>query len=121
MRQLTRQRVVGHSFPPETEEQITGTSHGRLGAYLLGLWGLEHPLVEAVAFHHQPSVVKSSKFDLPSIVHVADALVHAIENERAGRNGDIQVDRVHLETLGVLDKLDGWHATAREMWEREPA
>ena len=120
MRQLTRQRAVGHSFPPETEEQITGTSHGRLGAYLLGLWGLEHPVVEAVAFHHQPGVVKSSKFDLPSIVHVADALVHAIENERAGRGAELLVDRAHLEELGVLDKLEGWHASARELFEREP-
>ena len=100
--------------------QVIGTSHGRLGAYLLGLWGLEHPVVEAVAFHHHPGVVKSSKFDLPSIVHVADALVHAIENERAGRSADIPVDRAHLEALGVLDKLGDWHQGARELFEREP-
>ena len=119
MRQLTRQRVVGHSVPPETEEQITGTNHGRLGAYLLGLWGIEHPLVEAVAFHHQPAVCQSSSFDLPSIVHVADALVHAIENERAGRPAELQVDRAHLESLGVLGKLDGWTDEARDLWDRD--
>jgi HD-like signal output (HDOD) protein/CheY-like chemotaxis protein len=118
MRQLTRQRVAGQSIPPDTEEQLAGTSHGRLGAYLLGLWGLEHPLVEAVAFHHQPALVKSSTFDLPSIVHVADGLVHAIENERAGRSGEIELDHAHLEALGVLDKLEGWRAAGQELWDR---
>ena len=61
----------------------------------------------------------SSSFDLPSIVHVADALVHAIENERAGRPSELQVDRAHLESLGVLGKLDGWIDQARELWDRE--
>jgi HD-like signal output (HDOD) protein/CheY-like chemotaxis protein len=119
MRQLTRQHVVGQSFAPETEEQIIGTSHGRLGAYLLGLWGIEHPLVEAVAFHHQPALVQSTTFDLPSILHVADALVHSIENERAGRDAEVLVDRSHLEAMGVLGKLDGWRAAGQELWDRQ--
>ncbi|MEO8182307.1 MAG: response regulator [Deltaproteobacteria bacterium] len=119
MRQLTRHRVLGKSFAPEAEEQITGTSHGRLGAYLLGLWGIEHPLVEAVAFHHHPALVKSTSFDLPSIVHVADALVHSIENERAGRSPEMDLDLAHLEGMGVLGKLDGWRATGQELWDRE--
>jgi HD-like signal output (HDOD) protein len=29
-----------------------GVSHEEIGAYLLGLWGLPEPVVEAVAFHH---------------------------------------------------------------------
>jgi len=121
MRQLTRQGVIGTSVPAKEEEDIAGTTHGRLGAYLLGLWGLERPIVEAVAFHHEPALVKSSTFDLPSIVHVADALAHAIENERAGRAKDIPVDRAHLETLGVLGKLEEWRAAGHELWDRQTA
>jgi HD-like signal output (HDOD) protein len=119
MRQLTRHRVVGKSLAPEAEEQITGTSHGRLGAYLLGLWGIEHPLVEAVAFHHHPRLVNSTTFDLPSIVHVADAVVHSIENERAGRSAEMDLDLPHLEALGVLGKLEDWRAAGQELWDRE--
>jgi CheY-like chemotaxis protein len=34
------------------DEAELGFSHGGLGAYLLGLWGLAPGVVEAVAFHH---------------------------------------------------------------------
>ncbi len=36
----------------EAEFEIFGASHAEVGAYLLGLWGLPVPVVEAVAFHH---------------------------------------------------------------------
>jgi len=118
MRQLNKQ-PRGDSIPPAIEEEVSGTNHGRLGAYLLGLWGLEHPLVEAVAYHHDPAAIGSAHFDLPSIVHVADALAHEIENERAGRNVEVTFDRAHLEKIGVLGKLDEWRATGRDLWDRE--
>ena len=35
------------------EEAELGFTHGGLGAYLLGLWGLAPGIVEAVAFHHE--------------------------------------------------------------------
>ncbi|HVZ37149.1 MAG TPA: response regulator, partial [Polyangiaceae bacterium] len=118
MRQLMRQKP-GEQASQLTEIEVTGTTHGRIGAYLLGLWGIEQPIVEAVAFHHEPAVVRSSKFDLPIIVHVADAVVHSIENERAGRSKEIEVDREHLTALGVLDRLDEWRAAGHELWDRE--
>ena len=39
----------------EVEKQIFGASHGEIGAYLLGLWGMPLDLVEAAALHHNPS------------------------------------------------------------------
>jgi HD-like signal output (HDOD) protein len=39
------------------EEAELGFSHGGLGAYLLGLWGLPGKVVETVAFHHDPAAV----------------------------------------------------------------
>ena len=35
------------------DETEVGFTHGGLGAYLLGLWGLAPAIVEAVAFHHE--------------------------------------------------------------------
>lgn len=121
MRQLTRQSANGCSLPPTGEVEVTGTTHGRLGAYLLGLWGIQHPVVEAVAHHHDPASVRTSRFDLPSIVHVANALVHSIENERAGGSRDVEVDREHLAGLGVLDKLEDWRAASQELWDKGAA
>jgi HD-like signal output (HDOD) protein/ActR/RegA family two-component response regulator len=121
MRQLTRQKPKECSFPPAGEVEIAGTTHGRLGAYLLGLWGIEHPIVEAVAHHHDAALVHSAKFDLPSIVHVADALVHSIENERAGGSPEVAVDQAHLAALGIADRLEGWRATAQQLWDKGAA
>ena len=39
------------------DESDLGFTHGGLGAYLLGLWGLPPKVVEAVAFHHDPVVM----------------------------------------------------------------
>jgi HD-like signal output (HDOD) protein len=39
----------------EAEYTVMKTSHAELGAYLLGLWGISDNIVEAVAFHHNPS------------------------------------------------------------------
>jgi HD-like signal output (HDOD) protein len=119
MRQLNRQRVRGESLMPGVEESVAGTHHGRIGAYLLGLWGLEHPVVEAVAHHHDPAATGSSHFDLPSIVHVADALAHEIANERVGRECQMAFDQAHLERIGVWDKVPEWRDAARELWDRE--
>ncbi len=116
---MNRERTAGQSLSPAIEQHAAGTLHGRLGAYLLGLWGLEYPLVEAVAYHHDPASVGASDLDLPTIVHVADALAHEIENERGGLVADSMLDTAHLQRLGALDKLDGWRAMARNFWDRE--
>jgi HD-like signal output (HDOD) protein/ActR/RegA family two-component response regulator len=119
MRELNHRRAPGQSLLPQIEEGEAGTLHSRVGAYLLGLWGLEHPLVEAVAHHHNPASVESSRLDLPTIVHVADALAHEIENERAGVVADSMLDRAHLTRLGVESHLDGWRELGRRLWDRE--
>lgn len=59
------------------EEARAGVSHAEVGAYLLGLWGLPHPVVEAVAHHHRPSRVGGGDRRVLFAVHLADALVHA--------------------------------------------
>lgn len=38
---------------PEMERSACGADHASAGAYLLGLWGLESRVVQAVARHHQ--------------------------------------------------------------------
>jgi HD-like signal output (HDOD) protein len=46
------------------DEATLGFTHGGLGAYLLGLWGLAPGVVEAVAFHHEsPGVTEADRGD----------------------------------------------------------
>jgi len=41
-------------YVTEAEKLAFNTSHQKLGAYMLGVWGFAIPIVEAVAFHHLP-------------------------------------------------------------------
>jgi HD-like signal output (HDOD) protein len=70
----------------EAEEQIIATSHAEIGAYLLGLWGIDSVIVEAVAHHHRPSRIPHVCLDVSTAVYLADRLAHDLtdgENNRA--------------------------------------
>jgi HD-like signal output (HDOD) protein len=66
-----KQRIPLH----EAETQVIGASHAQIGAYLLGIWGLPYPVIDAVAHHHTPREVKPSEFDLLAALVTAHALV----------------------------------------------
>lgn len=76
-----------------------GPGYAEAGAYLLGLWGLPMPIVEAVAYQHQPGRLRAAGFWVPGAVHVATALV-------AGRDPDVE----YLRSVGMLDRLPQWQA-----------
>ncbi len=86
----------------EIEMEVFGATHAGLAAYLLGLWGLPAPIVEAVAFHHTPERSTLQKFSPLTAVHVANAFDH----EMNGDDGDLNLD--YLERIGVANRLDAW-------------
>jgi HD-like signal output (HDOD) protein/CheY-like chemotaxis protein len=98
---------VGLLLPPMTSSTGDGTitPHGVAGAYLLGLWGLPSPIVEAVAFHQNPARLRGG-FWVAGAVHVAAAIVN-----------DAPVDEGYLRTVGQLDRLPRWRSLADEMAE----
>ena len=53
------------------EEQVFGANHAAVGGYLLGLWGLPVPVVEAIALHHNPARSLNRTFSPLTAVHVA--------------------------------------------------
>ena len=61
----------------ECETSIFGACHAKIGAYLLNLWGLPAPVVDAIAFHHNPRPAPRG-FSLGGLTHVADILAHEI-------------------------------------------
>jgi putative nucleotidyltransferase with HDIG domain len=92
------------------EEEILGVSHAEIGAYLLALWGISYPVVEAVAHHHHPArVSEQTAFGVLAATHVADCLAR----EQGGCEPDsIELDEQYLQALGVADKLPKWRAIA---------
>jgi HD-like signal output (HDOD) protein len=83
--------------------------HAEVGAYLLGLWGFPNLIVEAVAFHHTPSLASEKGLGLSGIVHIADRLVHLKSENRSGSN-DTGVQAGFLEGLAVGHCLPKWSA-----------
>jgi putative nucleotidyltransferase with HDIG domain len=51
-------------------DQPVTADHAGLGAYLLGLWGLPHSVVEAVANHHAPGAVERMTDQVPEVADV---------------------------------------------------
>lgn len=91
----------------EAEEELLGTSHAEIGAYLLGLWGIPNLAVEAIAHHHRPTRITHSGFDCTTAVYVADLLANELEVHPQGSMGvEIEeADCACLEALGVLSKF----------------
>ncbi|MBV2090733.1 MAG: HDOD domain-containing protein [Candidatus Thiodiazotropha sp. (ex Ctena orbiculata)] len=89
------------------EQEIFGTTHGAVGAYLLGLWGLPESVVEAVAMHNQPELQAEKVFSPLTIVHVANALIHELATETPITS---PLDQDYLQKLGVADQLSQWRS-----------
>jgi putative nucleotidyltransferase with HDIG domain len=76
--ELALQASVEQKRPLQTlEEEMTGTTHAEIGAYLLALWGLPSAVVTAVSQHHLPiSVTADTPLDIRLAVRLADMLEH---------------------------------------------
>ncbi|MFN7136622.1 MAG: HDOD domain-containing protein [Thermomonas sp.] len=81
-----------------------GPHYAEAGAYLMGLWGLPMPIVEAVAYQHRPGQLRAAGFWVAGAVHVATALV-------AGR----EPDEAYLRSVGMLERLSQWREWVQPM------
>lgn len=104
----------------DLESEVFGTSHAEIGAYLMGLWGLEYPVIEAIAFHHQPGKSLSNAAGLLTAVHFGDAFDRFKKTDKGlnGENGLRQLDRRYLESLGVTARIKDWQTACKELIDR---
>jgi len=101
----------------ELEYEAFGTSHAEIGAYLMGLWNLENPIIEAIAFHHCPAKSVATQMGLLTAVHVANAMDHE-EDSPEDQETDLQYDDEYLDRLGVTNRIPHWHQVCKEYAER---
>ena len=106
----------------EAEIQVLGASHAELGGYLLGLWGMTNPIVEAVALHHNPNICLVSTFSPLAAVHVADALCNAGDNlDQKAAVGASAMDMEYLSATGLAERIPIWQTTYDQMVQEEKA
>lgn len=93
----------GKAHECELEADIIGHSHTDIGAYLIGLWGLPNPVIECVAYHHNPADCVDAGFTPLTAVHVATTIIDA--------NGGQELpglDNDYIEKLGLTEKIPKW-------------
>jgi HD-like signal output (HDOD) protein len=101
------------------EKDLLGSSHAEVGAYLLGLWNLGHPIIEAVAFHHDPGRIAEPVLNCTTIVHVANVLEHTPQSAPSDLAG---LDWPYLQKVGVVSRLPHWQrlCLSLEPQEKQP-
>ena len=100
----------------QVEQEVFGATHADVGAYLLALWGLPNPVVEAVALHHQPARSAAPEFSPAIAVHIADVFAHNL----SGSGTEIpppQMDIAHLTRIGLVGRIDEWATACRDTVE----
>lgn len=102
----------------DLEYEAFGTSHAEIGAYLMGLWRLERPIIEAIAFHHLPEKSMDRNIGPLTAVHISNAL----ENESrvpADQNTAFQCDPEYLNTLKIANRIPEWRQVCKGSTERK--
>jgi len=117
--EVLRASQTGTAALLAAEQQSFGANHAEVGGYLLGLWGLPVPVVEAIALHHEPSKCPEPAFSPLSGVHVANALVNG---QSAGEAAAVPegLDMSYLAALGLGERLQHWRRAAEANLQPQP-
>ncbi len=99
---------------PQAEHQVLGANHADVGGYLIGLWGLPVPVVEAVALHHCPTRATQMTFSPLTSVHAANVLEWERPNAANGVPPPL-LDEAYLGQVGVLSRLPAWRKALAEV------
>ena len=94
------------------EDEVFGCDHGRVGAYLMGLWGLSDRIVEAIAYHDYPSKCSYRQFSPLTAVHAASALTLEAVGKR---DLETRLDVDYLASIGCDDKVEQWREDAERI------
>ena len=90
----------------EVEREHFQATHAEVGAYLLALWGLPIPLVEAVACHHHPLRCGTDELCLAGVVHLADALQYFPGSQPHIVTSPVDTD--YLKQLKLETQFENW-------------
>ena len=99
----------------EAELLHFNASHQEIGAYLLGLWGLPDPIIEVLAYHHQPGLCFDKEFSALTAVHCADYIHYQFEANTNGLRKTI-LDRDYIDMLSIQHKLSEWSELCEKLY-----
>lgn len=91
----------------DLEREAFGISHAEVGAYLMELWGLPIPIIEAIAYHHSPNECMEKRFTPLTAVYAANILGYETGNHGKERI-DLSFDDEYIIGLNLSDSLSAW-------------
>ncbi|MDR3631048.1 MAG: response regulator [Desulfocapsaceae bacterium] len=91
----------------QAEKKIFKATHCDMGAYLIGLWGFQSDIVEAIGFHHQLGEYPADTFSPALAVHIANVLYYRFYKEEI-IGAMPEFNEEYLQTIGMGDKLKKW-------------
>ena len=100
----------------QVEQEFFGATHADVGAYLLALWGLPNPIIEAVALHHQPARRAGSEFSPAIAIHAADVFAHEISLADT-EEPPPPLAAAYLTGLGLAERIETWRNLCNETIE----
>lgn len=94
-------RAEGEKIPfIQAEEEVLGFTHAAVGSRVADKWNLPAELVEAIAHHHSPELVRLNP-RLTAIVHLADAMTMMMGIGLGVDGLDYRLDSDSLHRLGL--------------------
>ncbi len=102
----------------EAEKDILGFTHAEVGAYLLGIWGFNEDVVEAVYCHHEPSKLGSTDLSPAVAIHVANSFDHELRIKNTEYAPHL-LDAEWLEQNDFSPKLVEWLQLCAEQMEND--
>jgi HD-like signal output (HDOD) protein len=89
------------------EQDVFGASHCEVAGYLLGLWGLNEAVVEAVLYHHDPPPRAQQSFSVHTAVYAANGFDEA-NDETVPAESRTPLDAAYFEACGLTDRVESW-------------
>ena len=97
----------------EAENRVFGVGHAEVGGYLLGLWGLPGPVIEAVAYHHRPSNYPSDEFNEFTALYAANFFVRKLLSIGLPCVTN-KLENNHFICTDTMKNLDKWEKICSE-------
>ncbi len=95
------------------ETKNLGVSHSEIGAYLIGLWGVNNSIVDAIRCHHEPSKLNHKGDILISAVHLADIFDHQLFVFNEGYERPV-IDHKYIAAEQLHEQVDKWFLLCKD-------
>ncbi|BDD88346.1 response regulator [Desulfofustis limnaeus] len=103
----------------ETEEAARlQTTHADIGAYLIGLWGFNGDIIEAIAFHHRMKELEADRLTAALAVHLADHYYYLRYPDQVVGKPPV-LDTAYLERLGYAEASAEWMTQCQSLLETD--